>query len=81
MSITPGQAREVLRAYDAGRRVSEQLRREHLRGMPFNRDDVDALLELGDTYEGPPRYAEGLVEMQRWFILFAHKLGMHADRS
>ena len=46
----------------------EHLRDEALRDLPYKWEDVDALLQLGDNYDGPPRLTSGLVEMQRWFM-------------
>jgi len=46
----------------------ERLRREALRGLPYNWEDVDSLLSLADRYDGPPRTTSGLVEMQRVFM-------------
>ena len=31
--------------------------------------ELDALLQLGENYDGPPRFGEGEVEMQRLFML------------
>lgn len=36
--------------------------------MPYNWEDVDTLLRLGEDYDGPPRLTSGLVEMQRLFM-------------
>lgn len=60
---------------EAGKEV-DRIRREALRGMPYNWRDVVALLELGDSYEGPPRFAEGMVEMQRLFMIEARRKGL-----
>ena len=46
----------------------ERIRRDELRGMPYNWEEVDALLSLADRYDGPPRITSGLVEMQRLFM-------------
>lgn len=46
----------------------ERLRREALRGKPYDWREVVALLELGEHYDGPPRTTSGLVEMQRIFM-------------
>lgn len=54
----------------------EQMRRENLRNLPYRWQDVDALLELGDYYAGPPRATSGLVEMQKWFMKFARQQGL-----
>ena len=58
----------LVRQMDVTGRELARIRREALRGMPYNWADVDALLELGDRYDGPPRLTSGLVEMQRWFM-------------
>lgn len=59
--------RELVRTMDKTGRELERIRREALRDMPYNWEDVDALLELGDAYDGPPRLTSGLVEMQGIF--------------
>lgn len=67
--------RELVRQWEITGQELERIRREKLRGMPYNAEDVDALLELGDSYDGPPRMSSGLVEMQRWFMK-AKELGI-----
>ena len=57
----------VLRWEETGREL-ERLRAEALRGMPYRWEDVVALLELGEAYDGPPRLTSGLVEMQAIFM-------------
>lgn len=53
----------------------EEIRRRELRGLPFRFEDVDALLELGDYYDGPPRQSSGLVEMHRLLMKGARRMG------
>jgi hypothetical protein len=60
--------RRLVRQWEETGRELERLRREKLRNMPYNWEDVDALLQLGDYYDGPPRLTSGLVEMQRYFM-------------
>lgn len=60
--------RRLVRQWQETGRELERIRKEALRGMPYNWSNVDALLELGDHYDGPPRFASGLVEMQRLFM-------------
>lgn len=72
---TPEEQRDLVRQWDETGRELERIRRDALRGMPYNWADVDALLELGDHYDGPPRLSSGLVEMQRWFIKAAQRGG------
>lgn len=63
--------REEMRAYvDRMERAHievARIRREALRGMPYDWQDVDALLALGDVGDYAPRTTSGLVEMQRLF--------------
>lgn len=66
---TPEEQQELLRKRREGYAVMERLRHEQLRGMPYNAEDVAALLALGDDYDGPPRFAEGLREHRRRFQL------------
>jgi len=65
---TKEQQRELVRRWRTAGRELARIRREKLRGMPYDWEDVVALLELGDVYDGPPRMAEGLVEMQQIFM-------------
>ena len=63
--------RELVRRWEETGQELERLRRERLRGMPYNWEDVDTLLRLGEDYDGPPRLTSGLVEMQRLFMIAA----------
>lgn len=60
--------RRLVRQMEVTGRELERIRRDALRDMTFSWADVDALLQLGDQYDGPPRLTSGLVEMQRWFM-------------
>jgi len=75
---TIDQQRELVQGWSRTGRELERLRRENLRGLPYRWEDVDALLELGDSYNGPPRLTSGLVEMQRWFMQAARGKGPSA---
>ena len=72
--------REQYRAYvEQWRRTGpglERLHAEELRRYRYDPADADAVLELGDAYDGPPRFASGLVEMQRCFMRLARKQGL-----
>ena len=72
--------REQYRAYvEQWRRAGPELARFHaeeLRRYRYDPADADAVLELGDAYDGAPRLADGLVEMQRWFMKLARKQGL-----
>lgn len=59
--------RKLVQQMEATGRELDRIRREALRGMPYNAEDVCALLELGDDL--PPRENDGgsLLEMQRYF--------------
>lgn len=59
--------RQLVRQWESTGKELEQIRRDALRGMPYNWKDVDALLELGDRSNAQPRSTSGLVEMQRLF--------------
>ena len=67
---TREEQKRLVRQWEATGRELERIRREALRGMPYNWADVDALLALGDNYDGPERTSSGLMEMQRWFMLY-----------
>lgn len=66
--LTKEQQREWVRRWEQAGPALERIRRDALRGLPYTWQDVDALLELGDHYEGPPRTTSGLIEMQRLFM-------------
>ena len=66
--------RERIRQWEAAGQELERMRRKNLRGKPYDWKEVDALLELGDLYDGPPRQTSGLVEMQYWFRRAAQQL-------
>ena len=60
--------RRLVRQWEATGRELERIRRETLKGMPYNWADVDALLELGANCPPTERGGSGLVEMQRYFM-------------
>ncbi len=63
--------RELVRKWkDTGREL-EQMRSNELRGKPYDWEEVDALLSLGESYDGPPRLTSGLEEQQRLFMKLA----------
>lgn len=55
-------------------RILERMRREKLRGMPYNWRDVDAIVSLGDSYDGPPRTSSALEEQQRLFMILRERM-------
>jgi hypothetical protein len=73
------------RAYaEQWRKTGAELERVHtaeLRRRRYDPCDADALLELGDHYQGPPRTTSGLVEMQKWFMKLAEKQGLLPARA
>ena len=73
---TREQQRYLVRLWAKTGRELERIRREELRGLPYKWEDVDDLLQMGDSYDGPPRVTSGLVEMQRWFMKLARKKGL-----
>jgi hypothetical protein len=74
---TREEQKELIQKMEEAGRELDRIRRDALRGMPYRWEDVDALLELGDHYDGPPRLTSGLVEMQRIFI----KAAMRSPRG
>ena len=68
-SPTYEEQRDLVRQWETTGRELERIRRDALRGAEYNWADVDALLEIGCRYDGPPRTTSGLVEMQRWFMM------------
>ena len=65
---TREEQRQWVRQWEETSRELERMRDEKLRDMPYNGEDVDALLALGDRYDGPPRLTSGLEEQQRLFM-------------
>jgi len=65
--------KQLVRQMEATYRELDRMRREELRGLKYNWEDVDALLQLGEGYDGPPRLSSGLEEMQYWFMKLAEK--------
>lgn len=63
--------RALVRQWKETGRMLEQLRDEKLRGKPYDWEEVDALLSLGESYDGPPRLTSGLQEQQRLFMKLA----------
>ena len=70
---TREEQRSIILKWEETGRELERIRRDALRGMPYNWADVEALLQMGDCYDGPPRVASGLIEMQRWFMIGARR--------
>jgi hypothetical protein len=66
--LTREEQRGLVRQWEETGRELEQIRKDALRGMAYDWAAVDALLEMADYYDGPPRTESGLVEMQRWFM-------------
>lgn len=60
--------RELIRNWEETGRILEQIRDEKLRDKPYDWEEVDALLALGEGYDGPPRLSSGLEEQQRIFM-------------
>ena len=61
------QQRRLVRQWVETGRELERLRREALRGMPYNWQEVDALLSLADHLPRVERMGGVLVEVQRYF--------------
>jgi hypothetical protein len=74
-SPTYEEQRNLVRQWETTARELERIRRDALRGMEYDWADVDALLEIGDHYDGAPRTTSGLVEMQRWFMMAKRRDG------
>lgn len=74
--LSKKQQRDLVRVWDTTGPELERIRREELRGQPYDWKDVDALLEMADDYHGPPRLTSGLVEMQKWFTKAARRKGL-----
>lgn len=72
--------RALVRRREETERILERMRRAKLRGMPYNWRAVDALLSLGDAYDGPPRTSSGLEEQQRLFMVLRERMLQHAAK-
>jgi len=79
--LTREQERFLVRLWDTTGPELDRIRRESLRGLRYHWEDVDALLEMGDFYEGPARLTTGLVEMQRRFMELARRQGLAPPAS
>ncbi len=60
--------RRLVRQWEETGRELERIRREALRGMPYNWQDVDALSEIACQHPAPLENGMGMVEMQRLFM-------------
>lgn len=60
--------RQLVRLWETTGRELDQMRRDELRDKPYDWEEVDALLSLGESYDGPPRLTSGLEEQQRLFM-------------
>lgn len=67
------QQRKLVQQWTDTSRRLERIRRDALRGMPYNWVDVDALLDLGVNCAQSERTTSGLIEMQRLFMKAAPK--------
>lgn len=65
---TRDEQRQLVKQWAETGRLLDAMRLERLRGMPHDPAHVDAVLQLADSYTGPPRTTSGLVEMQRLFM-------------
>lgn len=57
-----------MKLWDVAGPELERIEREALRGREYSAAEIDAVLDLAEGYDGPPRFAEGMVEMQRIFM-------------
>ncbi|MFO7534459.1 MAG: hypothetical protein R6X19_02025 [Kiritimatiellia bacterium] len=74
--LTREQQQFLVRVWDKAGPELERIRKEELRGLPYNWRNVVTLLEMGDYYKGPSRLTSGLVEMQRLFMKEARRQGL-----
>lgn len=63
---TPEQERLIVKQWLAAGPALERQRDEELKSRHYDWTTVDALLDIGSRF-GRPRFAEGMVEMQRLF--------------
>jgi len=72
---TRDEQKRLVRLREETCRELDRMRREALRGMPYDWEAVDTLLDLLDRAGLPSRTTSGLVEMQRWFMRAAPEGG------
>ena len=60
--------RQLVQQWDETGQELERIREDALRDKPYNWKEVDDLLSLGESYDGPPRLSSGLEEMQAVFL-------------
>ena len=65
---TEEEQRQLVAQWAKTGHILDQMRKERLRGKPYDWKEVDALLSLADHYDGPPRLTSGLVEQPRQFM-------------
>ena len=75
---TKDEQRKLVRQWEETGKELQRLRDDALRGKPYDWREVDTLLSLGDTYDGPPRLTSGLMEMQAVFMKAAPKWYLEA---
>jgi len=73
---TREEQRRLVRQWDETGPLLERIRREALRGKPYDWREVEAVLDLGFQDGMPSRESSGLVEMQHWFIKAAQHQGL-----
>ncbi len=67
-TMTKEQMRQVVRQWVQAGPELERIKREALRGKPYDEAEVNALLELGDLYR-ESRTSSGLQDMQKWLAI------------
>ena len=72
---TREEQKRLVRLWDETGRALEAIRNRSLRGKPYDWEEVDALLALGEAYTGPKRTPEGMLEIQCCFNRWAERLG------
>lgn len=72
---SPDEQRRLVRQWDETGPELERIRREALRGKPYDWREVVAVLDLPFRSGIPTRSTSGLVQMQRWFIKAARQQG------
>jgi hypothetical protein len=60
--------KQLVKQWEVTGPLLERLRREELRGKPYDWREADALLSLVDHADLPERMTSGLVEQQRIFM-------------
>jgi len=64
---TLDEQRQIVNKWEETSKKLDAIRLAELRDKLYDWREVAELLQMGDSYDGPPRLTSGLVELQRIF--------------